>query len=98
LERLFHYRDKSFPAFTLIELLLALSASSFLLLMLFSYINLASLQLSKTGKTINDPTPLQTLLTEQGTPLERQIFGPQRFVYDATPNQGVEYEWEILTR
>jgi len=40
---------------------------------------------------------LHTLLTEQRTPLERQIFGPQRFVYDATPNQRVDYEWEILT-
>jgi len=98
LERLFHNRNKGFPAFTLIELLLALSASSFLLLLLFSYINVASLQLNKAGKTINNPTPLHTLLTEQRTPLERQIFGPQRFVYDATPNQRVDYEWEILTR
>jgi len=68
------------------------------LLLLFSYINVASLQLNKAGKTINNPTPLHTLLTEQRTPLERQIFGPQRFVYDATPNQRVDYEWEILTR
>jgi len=36
------------------------------------------------------------LLTEQRTPLERQIFGPQRFVYDATPNQRVDYEWKYL--
>ena len=98
MERLFHNRNKGFPAFTLIELVLALSASGFLLLLLFGYLNVASIELSKAGKTTNNPTPLHTLLTEQGTPLERQIFGPQKFVYDATPNQRVDYEWEILTR
>jgi len=98
LERLFHNRNKGFPAFTLIELLLALSASSLLFLLLLSYMNLASLQLHKAGKTVNSPTTLQILITEKGIPLERQIFGPQRFVFDGPHDTWVSHDWEILTR
>jgi len=60
--------------------------------------NLASVQLHKAGKTVKSSTTLQILITEQGTPLERQIFGPQRFIFDMPPGGWVSHDWEILTR